>query len=139
MTFPMSVIWPERKNKEWMNEWMNEMNLEFVLWSTVSWPVRLGIRLPFGAHDQIFIFFFFSFDNYFVVLPRAPSLLRGRVCNLKCNRCLVRSLWTNNHTLPSRLRLCSLFVASYDSQGLRWKYSNPPPHGVKWMNEVKPF
>jgi hypothetical protein len=26
--------------------------------------------------------------------------------------------------------LGSLFVASYDSQGLRWKYSNPPPHGL---------
>jgi hypothetical protein len=25
--------------------------------------------------------------------------------------------------------LGSLFVASYDSQGLRWRYSNPPPHG----------
>jgi hypothetical protein len=26
--------------------------------------------------------------------------------------------------------LDSLSVASYDSRGLRWKYSNPPPHGV---------
>jgi hypothetical protein len=26
--------------------------------------------------------------------------------------------------------LGSLSVASYDSQGLRWEYSNPPPHGV---------
>jgi hypothetical protein len=34
-----------------------------------------------------------------------------------------RSLRTNNHTLPSHLRLCFLFVASYDSQGLRWRYS----------------
>jgi hypothetical protein len=25
--------------------------------------------------------------------------------------------------------LGSLFVASYDSQGLRWRYSNPRPHG----------
>jgi hypothetical protein len=25
--------------------------------------------------------------------------------------------------------LGSLSVASYNSQGLRWKYSNPPPHG----------
>jgi hypothetical protein len=41
-----------------------------------------------------------------------------------------RSLRTNNHTLPSHLRLCSLLVASYGSQGLRWRYSNPPPHGV---------
>jgi hypothetical protein len=26
----------------------------------------------------------------------------------------------HNHTLPSHLKLYSLFVASYDSQGLRW-------------------
>jgi hypothetical protein len=56
--------------------------------------------------------------------------MTGRVCNLQCNRWLVRSLRTNNHTLPSHLWLCSLFVASYNSQGLRWRYSNPPPHGV---------
>jgi hypothetical protein len=28
--------------------------------------------------------------------------------------------------------LSSLSVASYDSQGLRWRYSNPPPHGEEW-------
>jgi hypothetical protein len=39
---------------------------------------------------------------------------------------MVRSLRANNHTLPSHLRLCSLFIASYGSQGLRWRYSNPP-------------
>jgi hypothetical protein len=61
---------------------------------------------------------------------RAPSLTRGRVCNLQCNRWLVRSLRTNNHTLPSHLRPCSLFVASYGSQGLWWRYSNTPPHRV---------
>jgi hypothetical protein len=60
---------------------------------------------------------------------REPSLARGRVCNLQRNRWLLRSLRTNNHTLPSHLRLRSLFFASYDSQGLRWRYSNPPPHG----------
>jgi hypothetical protein len=51
----------------------------------------------------------------------------------KCNHSLVRLLTPNNHTLPSHLRLCSLFVASYDSQGLWWKYSNPPPHGVECL------
>jgi hypothetical protein len=51
------------------------------------------------------------------------------VCSLQCNHSLVRVVTHNNYTLPSHLRLCSLFVASYDSQGLRWKYSNPPPHG----------
>jgi hypothetical protein len=88
---------------------------ELVLWPTASQPVRLGIGLPFGPHDQILSSF--PFDNYVVVLPRAPSLARGQVCNLQCNRLLVRSLRTNNHTLPSHLRLCSLFVASHDSQG----------------------
>jgi hypothetical protein len=56
--------------------------------------------------------------------------MRGRVCNLQCNRWLVRSLRTNNHTLQSHRRLCSLFATSYDSQELLWRYSNPPPHGV---------
>jgi hypothetical protein len=27
------------------------------------------------------------------------------------------------------MRLCSLFVDSYGSQGLRWRYSKPPPYG----------
>jgi hypothetical protein len=43
--------------------------------------------------------------------------------------CESKSLRTNNHTLPSHLRLCSLFVASYDSQGLRWRYCYQPPYG----------
>jgi hypothetical protein len=29
--------------------------------------------------------------------------------------------------------LGSLFVVSYDSQGLRWRYSNPPPHGLLYI------
>jgi hypothetical protein len=59
-----------------------------------------------------------------------PSLTRGRVCSLQCSHSLVRLLTPSNYTLPSHLRLCSLYVTSYDSQELRWRYSNPPPHGV---------
>jgi hypothetical protein len=36
---------------------------------------------------------------------------------------------TSNHIFPSHPGVCSLSVASYESQGLRWKYCNPPPHG----------
>jgi hypothetical protein len=105
--------------------------VEFILLPTVSRPVRPGIGLPFGAHDQIYIslLFFFWLTITFILFPMASSLTRGRVCSLECLHSLVRSLTTNNHKLPSHLRLCSLFVASYDSQGLRWRYSNPPPHG----------
>jgi hypothetical protein len=105
--------------------WVELSWVEFILRPTISRPVRLGIGLPFGAHDQILSLSFLS-DNCFVVLR---PLTRGRVCNLQSNRWLVRSLRTNNHTLPFHLRLCSLFVAYYVSQGLRWSYSNPPPHG----------
>jgi hypothetical protein len=94
-----------------------ELELEFVLRLTVSRPVHLGIEPPLGLMTRFYLSFLFLFDNYFIVVHRAPSRMRGQVCSLQCNRWLVRSLTTNNHTLPSHLRLCSLFVASYDSQG----------------------
>jgi hypothetical protein len=37
------------------------LELEFVLRPTVSRPVRLGIVLPFGTHDQILYFSFLFF------------------------------------------------------------------------------
>jgi hypothetical protein len=53
--------------------------------------------------------------------------------------CTAICLWsgsrkTHNHSLLSHLRLLgSLSVASYDLQGLRWKYSYQPPHGEGFM------
>jgi hypothetical protein len=79
--------------------------------------------------DFILLFFLLLTITFFFFPSKAPSLTRKRVCSLQCNHSLVRAVTPNNHTLPSHLRLCSLFVASYDSQGLRWKYSNPPLHG----------
>jgi hypothetical protein len=76
-----------------------------------------------------FYLLLFSFDSFFILFLTVVSLTRKRVCSLQCLHSLVRPLTTNNYILPSHLRLCSLSVASYDSQGLRWKYSNPPPHG----------
>jgi hypothetical protein len=87
--------------------------------------------LPLGPLTRFYLALF-SFDSDFILFPTAFSLTRKRVCSLQCNHSLVRLLTPNNHTLPSHLRLCFLSVASYDSQGLRWKYSNPPPHGEEW-------
>jgi hypothetical protein len=103
-----------------------QSELEFFLLPTDSRPVRLGIGPPFGTLDQIYLALLSLSDNYFILLSKVSSLTRKRVCSLQWNH----SLRTNNHTLPSHLRLCSLFVASYDVQGLRWRYSNPPPHGA---------
>jgi hypothetical protein len=110
------------------------MAMEIFLRPTVSRPVSLGIGPPFGTLDQILSSYSFILQLRYSTF-NASSLTRKRVCSLQCNRSLVRSLTPNKYTctctctLRSHLRLCSLFVASYDSQGLRWKYSNPPPHG----------
>jgi hypothetical protein len=74
----------------------------FILRPMVSRPVYLGIRLPFAAHDQILSFPFF-WQILCCSSCRAPSLTRGRVCNLQCNRCLVRSLRTSNHTFKVKV------------------------------------
>jgi hypothetical protein len=88
--------------------------------------------LPLGPMTRFYLVLLSSSDNYFILLSKVPFLTRKRVCSLQCNHSLVRLLTTNNHTLLSHLRLYSLSVASYDSQGLRWRYSNPPPHGEEW-------
>jgi hypothetical protein len=80
---------------------------------------------PWGPWPDFILLFFFRLTITLFFFWRRP-LTRKRVCSLQCNHSLVRLLTPNNHTLPSHLRLCSLSVASYDSQGLWWKYSNLP-------------
>jgi hypothetical protein len=98
------------------------LELELFLRPTVSRPVSLGIGPPFGTLDQIL-----SCSSSFIWQLRysafnVSSLTRKQFCSLQCNHSLVRAVTPSNYTLPSHLRLCSLFIASYDSQGLRWKY-----------------
>jgi hypothetical protein len=93
-------------------------------WRSVSQSVCLGVGHPFGALDQILLFPFFC---------RKIALLfvLGRPLWREYGSAICSTIWqwsesrmTHNHTLLSHLRLLdSLSVASYDSQGLRWKYS----------------
>jgi hypothetical protein len=118
----------------------------------VSRPVRLGVRPPSGARDQFFFHLEIFFRQLRVCYFVAPSLKRGRVCNLLYNcfyafpeqsllrRCLagLKTIFycPNSWDFPNlegqvpvfispRNRvtqlypraLCSLSVASYDSQG----------------------
>jgi hypothetical protein len=46
------------------------------------WPVCLGVRHPSGTCDQFFFFFEIFFRQLLVYYFVAPSLMRGRVCNL---------------------------------------------------------
>jgi hypothetical protein len=59
-----------------------DLELTRTLRLTVSQSVCLGVRHPFGAHDQILLFPFVLQENCFAFRLGAPSLMRGRVCNL---------------------------------------------------------
>jgi hypothetical protein len=62
-----------------------EVEVEVNLRPTVSRPVSLGVRHPSGTRDQFFFLLEISFSQLRVCYFVAPSLTRGRVCNLVCN------------------------------------------------------
>jgi hypothetical protein len=66
--------------------------------STSSSGYRASLWDPW---PDFILLFFLRLTNYFILLSKAPSLTRKRVCSLQCNHSLVR-------TLLSHLRLCSL-------------------------------
>jgi hypothetical protein len=106
------------------------VEVKVTLRPTVSRSVCFGIGHAFGAHDQILLFLFLCRTMALLfVLGRPPRREDGSViCSAICR--WSESRRTHNHTLLAHLRLLrSHSVVSYDSQGLRWKYSYPPPHG----------
>jgi hypothetical protein len=66
---------------EWSNDFL-VVEVEVTLRLTVSWPVSLGVRPPSGTHDQFFFLLDIFFRHLWVCYFVAPSLTRGRVCNL---------------------------------------------------------
>jgi hypothetical protein len=81
---------------------------------TVSRPVCLGVRLPSGTFDQFFFLLEIPFRQLRVCNFIAPSLMRGRVCNLLVQLLLglaravtlgSKSSRTHDHILLSHLKL----------------------------------
>jgi hypothetical protein len=62
-----------------------EVEVEVNLRPTVSRPVCPGVRRPTGTCDQCFFLLEISFRHMRVCYFVAPSLTRGRVCNLLYN------------------------------------------------------
>jgi hypothetical protein len=73
-----------------------KVKLKFTLGLTVSRPVCLGIKHPFGTYDQIFIAVWRLQAFWCGALP----LTRGRVCHLPQSRSAVVSL----------LSLCTIYI-----------------------------
>jgi hypothetical protein len=69
----------ERLVKTQQTEMLSRVRVRVTLRLTVGQSVSLSwCRASSGAHDQILLLF----DSYCLVLGRAPSLTRGRVCRL---------------------------------------------------------
>jgi hypothetical protein len=138
-----------------------EVNLQ----PTVSRPVCLGVRHPSGTRDQFSFLLEISFRQLRICYFVAPSLTRGRVCNLLVQLLLglARAVTlgskfrrTHGHILLSHLSLpqpggpgSRIYIPQEQGgpvippgtgfpfcrllrlAGQRWRYSNPPPHGVR--------
>jgi hypothetical protein len=78
-----------------------EVEVEVNLRPTVGRPVCPGVRRQSGTCDQLFFLLEISFRQLRVCYFVAPSLTRGRVCNL----IVQLSRRTHDHILLSHLRL----------------------------------
>jgi hypothetical protein len=98
-------------------------------WRSISQYVLVS-GIPLGPMTRLYFFFLFCQKIVLLFILGRPlgreawSIIFSAICLWSESR------GTRNCTLLSYLRLLgSLYVGSYDSQGLRWKYFCPPPHG----------
>jgi hypothetical protein len=92
--------------------------------------VSFGFGHSFEAHDKILLFPFFCRKIALLFILGRPLWQEDEtvICSAICQWPESRRM--HNHTLLFHLRLlASLSVTSYNSQGLRWKYSYPLPRG----------
>jgi hypothetical protein len=123
--------------------------LEVNLRLTVSRPVCLGIRHSSGTRDQFFFLLEISFRRCGFVICSALSDEKTGViyCTIASGPCQSNHSWVevpqnSGHILLSHLRLpqpgmpgpriymqhIPPFCRLLRLAGLRWRYSNPPPH-----------
>jgi hypothetical protein len=73
---------PKKVECPWESKYEVEVEVEVNLRPTVSRPVSLGVRHQSETRDQFFFLLEISFRQLRVCYFVAPSLTRGRVCNL---------------------------------------------------------
>jgi hypothetical protein len=80
--FCLSSVWPNRYSYSLSLDTSTKVKVKVILWLTVSWPVRLGVRHPSRTHNQFFLLLEMFFRQLQVCYFVASSLMRGWVCNL---------------------------------------------------------
>jgi hypothetical protein len=99
-----------------------------ILWPTVSRPVRLGVRHPSGTSDQFFFLIEIFFRQLRVCYFVAPSLTRGRVCNLLSLLVLARQ--SRSSPSPKELKTRFYCPNSWDSPNLEGQVCISPRNRV---------
>jgi hypothetical protein len=116
---------------------VSKSKLFYDLRSVSQYVLMSGTLL--GSMTRFYFFPFFCWKITLFVLGHPlwredGSVIFSAIC--QCSE----SRRTDSYTLLSHLRLLgSLSIASYDSQGLRWKYSYPPPHGDRVILTVATY
>jgi hypothetical protein len=145
------------KCTKWLELSHGEVEFEVKLLLAVSWPVRLGVWHPSGTHDQFFFLLEIFFRQLRVWYFVAPSLTRGRVCNLLLLLVLASAVPRDPRpyfivpileTPPTWRARSRIYIPQEQGgpvippdtgfpfrrflwlAGLRWRYSIPPPHGI---------
>jgi hypothetical protein len=105
--------------------------------STASRPVSSDIRPPYWTCDQLFFLLYIKYFHTFAVYSCwAPSLTRGRVCNLLVQLLLSldsavtlgsKSWRAGGLIFLSNLRLIFPFCRLLTPRRLQWMYSIPQP------------
>jgi hypothetical protein len=106
------------------------MSLSFILRTTVSRPVCLGIKYPSGAYDQILI----TVRQLRVCWSGALSLTGGRVCRLRLLLALSSAVILESESILLYQIRYLLFVASYDSQGYGGGIRHLLHTGLIWLH-----
>jgi hypothetical protein len=103
----------------------HSLEFSFMLRPTVSRPVSLGIKHPFGAYDQIFV----------TCVTVTVLILWGALSDERTGLSFIYG--TRDHILLSQI-LDFPFRRLLRLAGSRWRYSIPPPHGDTLSNSESP-
>jgi hypothetical protein len=93
-------------------QWHGIVQVQVILRPTVSRPVRRGVVPLLERVTRCYISLS---DNYFLSFScRAPSLTRGRVCNLQCNDASSSSSYIVTNGLPTSSSWCRAPYGAHD-------------------------